>query len=154
MRLIAGLALLASISCTDLLAPMPGDPQLIAAPADARRAYALAEQCLRRKGDFSQVRWYVYDSRYVPGGYEASTNIHAHKIALGRDFVDRLDVLTHEAIHEISHSRGQAAAEHDPTIFGRQITVAGKTVTNPDGSVSQYSDVIWTGGMCSSVINR
>lgn len=152
-RVLLVLIVLLGGGCKDFLAPMPGEPHLIAAPPGAWRAYALAEQCLGRKGDFQQVRWYAYDSRYTPDGWEATTNIHAHKILLGRDFVGRMDVMTHEAIHEISHSRGQTADEHDPTIFGRQITVLGKTVTNPDGSVSQYSDVIWIGGMCSGVIS-
>lgn len=106
--------------CTDLLAPMPGDPELFAPPLSYRGWYAKAEECSGRKGDFDRVRWYRYagdvlpDGRGLNGTESGATWTRQHKIAIADGYMLDPGTVTHEALHDVIGTRG-----HPVEVFGK-----------------------------------
>lgn len=100
-------ALLVLAGCTDLMAPMPGDPVKMTPPVAYRAWYEVAEHCSGRSGSFDRVRWYRYDGARVPKGWgvgaeaEAATWPEQHKIAIAEPFLMDSTTVIHEALHDL-----------------------------------------------------
>lgn len=115
MRSLALLGFLILTGCTDLMAPMPGDPVKILPPPSYRAWYDLAEHCSGLAGNFDRVRWYRYDGTRVPKGWgvgaeaEASTWHDQHKIAIAEPFLMDSTTVIHEALHDLLSVGGHPA---------------------------------------------
>lgn len=110
MRLGCVLALMLLAGCTDLLAPMYGDPTLIQAPAAYREWYRMAERCSGKTGNFDRVRWYAYPGYLVPHYDALAIHTHYdHKIAVAEYWLTVQKVITHEALHDILGVSGHPA---------------------------------------------
>lgn len=135
MRLLLGVLLLV-VGCTDFLAPMPGDPELMAPPVEYAGWYARAEACSGLHGDFSRVRWYRYAGDDLPAGKGVhagdvgATWARQHKIALASARMLDSGAVIHEALHDVLGVRG-----HPVEYFGQ----------NDGGG--------YYGGKCSAVVN-
>lgn len=127
------LLLLCCVACTDFLAPMPGDPELIPPGVGYARWYARAEVCTGIHGDFSRVRWYRYAGDHVPGRTATAVTWHRqHKIAITEHYLRDSNTVIHESIHDLIRRD-----DHPAEYFGTRPTPYARNV----------------GGKCAGMVN-
>jgi hypothetical protein len=113
-------AVVVMLGCTDLFAPMPGEPLLVQPFPQWRGWYARAEACSGLRGDFERVRWYRYATPLIDIGEDRGaagvTWPRQHKIALGASIA----ALEEFSVEHILNHKPPGTTDEEIFIFAAQ----------------------------------